>query len=349
MKKLIFSLSFFCIQMVVHAQNYDIRFNRTSVNCQSRQVCYDVQLRPNGSTTFNLGGQNYRIYYDASKASYISGSSVLPSQYGSFTLNQDIQNVNADATNGPLTFEATLSFLNYSIDLNDTQNGGIVLPANQWTSTSNLCFTVTNDVINNASTCLEAIWGRDGLTNTYGTAFVEVSRWVTSNNTTNSSGILYDDLNSGDGDAACFNIACAPPSGITVSDVSVNENAGQATVQICIATATSQNVTVNVSTANSSAATGLDYTGFSNILATITAGQTCTTVNVPILDDNIYEGNETFNVNISNPSSNATISDGTAVVTIVDNEAIPSLSINSASVNENVGSTSLTLNYAIGI
>ena len=331
----------FCIVLGVSAQNYDIRFNRTSINCSTRQVCYDVQLRPNGSTNFNLAGQNYRIYYNSSVASYQSGTSVLPSQYGAYTVVQDIQGANADAVNGALPFEATLGFLNYFMDLNDTQNGGIYLPAGQWTTTSNLCFTVTQETIDNPNVCVEAVWAREGLTDPYATAFVEVSRWVSTNNTTNSVGVIYEDLSSSSGDQACFNIACAVSS-ITVSDITVNEDAGVAGVQVCIGAAAAQNVTVSLATSNGTALSGSDYTT-TNTVVTIPAGQTCTVVNIPIVNDNVYEGTETFNVTLTSPSSNATIADPTGTVTILDNETIPTLSINDITVNENVGTTNLTI------
>ena len=189
MRYLYFSILLLLLPLFALSQNYDIRFNRSSINCSSRQVCYDVQLRPNGPVNFNLAGQNYRIFYNSALASYVSGVSTLPAQYQGFTLVQDVQDVNADAVNGPLSFEATLGFLNYAMDLNDVQNGGIFLPENQWTSTSTLCFVVEQTVIDNPGTCLEFVWAREGLTDDYATAFVEVSRWISSNNTTNSMGV----------------------------------------------------------------------------------------------------------------------------------------------------------------
>lgn len=345
MKNLMLSMGLIFMALVVtKAQDYDIRFNRSSVNCQTRQVCYDVQLRPSGSS-FNLAGQNYRLFYDGSKASYISGTSLLPGQYQGFTLVQDVQNQNADATNGALNFEATLSFLNYGMDLNDTQNGGILLPAGQWTTTSNLCFTVTQDVVNNPNVCIEAVWARAALTSQYATAYVEISKWLSPNNTTNAVPNQYIDLNASSGDQACLNIACAPVAlpTISVSNLTANENGGSASVQVCLSTASSTPVTVTLNTSNGTATSSSDYVAISNAVVTIPAGQLCTPVNIPILDDNTAEGNETFTITISNPSSNATLGTSTATVTIADNEGIPSLSINSLSINENAGTANLTV------
>lgn len=345
MKNLMLSICLIFMALVVtKAQDYDIRFNRSSVNCQTRQVCYDVQLRPSGSS-FNLAGQNYRIYYDGSKASWVSGTSLLTDQYQGFTLVQNVQNVDASATNGLLSFDATLSFLNYAMDLNDSQNGGINLPVGQWTTTSNLCFTVTQAVVDNPNVCIEAVWAREALTSQYATAYVEVSKWLSTNNTTNAVPNQYIDLNASSGDQACLNIACAPVSlpTISVSNLAANENGGNASVQVCLSAASTTPVTVTLNTSNGTAFAGSDYTAVSNTTVTIPAGQLCTTLNVAILDDNLAEGNETFTVTLSNPSANATLGTSTATVTVVDNEGVPSLSINSISINENDGTAGLTV------
>ena len=321
MKNIFLGLLLLFVVLNLNAQNYDVRFNRTSVNCQTRQVCYDVQIRPNGATPFYLAGQNWRIYWDATKATFVSGTSVLPTPlYTPYTQVQLVQNANADATNGPLGFEANFGFLNYFMDLNDTNNGGIVLPAGVWTSTSNLCFTVAQAVIDNPNTCIEMVFGRESLTAPYATAYVEVSRWLSAGATTNSVGVLYDDMDSMDGDQACFDVACAI-SGISIADVTVNEDAGNATVQVCIPAATTAPVTVTLNTSNGTATTPQDYTAQSNVLVTIPAGQTCTSVTIPITDDTINEAGESFNVTLTNPSANAAISDGSSTVSIIDNDA----------------------------
>jgi uncharacterized protein YcfL len=105
---------------------------------------------------------------------------------------------------------------------------------------------------------------------------------------------------------------------ITVSDISVNESTGTASANVCINQASNQAVTVQYNTTNGSAQSGLDYTGV-NGTATIPAGQTCTTIQVPIIDDNQNEPNEVFTINLFNPQ-NGTIVDGQGTVTILDND-----------------------------
>jgi hypothetical protein len=325
-------------------QNYDTRFQLSTINCETNQVCYNVQLKPNGSGNFNLAGQNYRIFYNSSIASYTSGQSLLPAPYGEYTVVQNVQGANAGDMNGPLEFEATLGFLNYAIDLNDTQNGGIMLPSNEWTSTSNLCFRVDDEVLKDINACMVLVWGRSGLTDMYATAFVEVSRWVSANNTTSSVGIRYDDLDSGDGASSCLVLQCRP-NAISISDVTVNETAGNAQIDVCISAELSEDITVNITTSDSTAKTSDDYAALTNAVVIIPSGQTCTSVLIPIINDTISETSEIFKVILSNPSSNASIRNGYAKVTINDDEAIPTVSIQDVTVNEdeNVARISICL------
>jgi protocatechuate 3,4-dioxygenase beta subunit len=110
----------------------------------------------------------------------------------------------------------------------------------------------------------------------------------------------------------------APLPSLSINDITVNENAGTATLQICASAPAATNITVQYSTANGSALSGADYTT-TNGTATILAGSTCTVVIIPIVDDNVNEPTESFTVNLSNPGG-GTIADNQGVVTILDND-----------------------------
>ncbi len=79
-------------------------------------------------------------------------------------------------------------------------------------------------------------------------------------------------------------------------------------------------VNVTYATANGSAIAGDDYVTASG--TTFTPGQTTLTVFVRTLDDVVYEGTETFVVNLSNPVG-AIIADTQGVGTIFDNDTAP--------------------------
>lgn len=215
MKTLRAILVIFCL-LFIHElwaiQEFDIRLKVDNIECQSRQVCYLVQLRSPNGQGWNLAGQNYRLFYDASVASYINGSAtslLSNTRYSNVLLTADIQNVDASAFDGDLKFENTLSFLNYSIDLMNLSNGGVNLPANgDWVNTSKLCFEVSQELIDNPSRCFEAVWARMGRTDGYATAFIEVSQWLSTNSTTAALGKVFDDLDATDGAGSCITSSC---------------------------------------------------------------------------------------------------------------------------------------------
>ena len=132
-------------------RQFDVSFGIDTIDCSSRQICYFTQVRSGDGSAWNLAGQNYRIFYDASMASYIDGSAeriLNPDQYSDILLTADFQNVDASGFPGDLPFKATLGFLNYSVDLMNLTNGGIDLPSGgDFMPTTRLCFEVTQEVI----------------------------------------------------------------------------------------------------------------------------------------------------------------------------------------------------------
>ena len=130
---------------------------------------------------------------------------------------------------------------------------------------------------------------------------------------------------------------------ISVANVSVGESDGVATLTLSLNFPhdTSTDVTVEVRTADGTAIAGADYTSVSTTV-TILGGETSVTVDVTILGDVLFEGNETFTVILSNPA-NANIFDDTATVTILDDDPKPVLSIADISVGEADGNAVLTV------
>jgi Ca2+-binding RTX toxin-like protein len=77
---------------------------------------------------------------------------------------------------------------------------------------------------------------------------------------------------------------------------------------------------VDYATADIGATAGLDYTATTGTL-TIAVGQRSAVIDVPILDDTLIEGNETFALDLSNPSGGASIGTARGLGTIVDDDA----------------------------
>lgn len=95
---------------------------------------------------------------------------------------------------------------------------------------------------------------------------------------------------------------------ITISSPTVNENAGSASVQVCIPAPAATTLVYQYTTANGSAISGSDYTGGSGTV-TIPAGQTCGTISIPILNDATGESDENFTVSIGSVTGTVTITD----------------------------------------
>ena len=102
----------------------------------------------------------------------------------------------------------------------------------------------------------------------------------------------------------------------------VGEAAGSVLVTILrTGTSLAGNVSVAYTTGNGSALSGLDYTATTGTV-TFGAGQTSRTVSIPVLNDTLVEGNETFTFTLSGPSGGASLgTPDTALVTIKSEDA----------------------------
>ncbi|MBP6188517.1 MAG: type I secretion C-terminal target domain-containing protein, partial [Azonexus sp.] len=154
---------------------------------------------------------------------------------------------------------------------------------------------------------------------------------VTSGNTANGSATGTASITDND-----------PTPSFSINDITVNEAAGTATFTVTLSAASGQATSVNWGLSNGTALAGSDYTTNSGIL-NFAPGVTTQTITVAILNDTprVYEGSETFNVNLS-AAVNATIADNQGVGSIVDNgtggggtdDDRPTLSIDSPTVGE---------------
>jgi hypothetical protein len=100
-------------------------------------------------------------------------------------------------------------------------------------------------------------------------------------------------------------------------------------------------VTATYTTANGSAFAPDDYTAATGTV-TVPAGSTSAVVDIAVVGDGLYEGNETFTVTLSQPV-NASLGVAGATGTILDDDAPPVVSVAPASVQEgDSGTTNIT-------
>jgi hypothetical protein len=131
----------------------------------------------------------------------------------------------------------------------------------------------------------------------------------------------------------------------TIDDASVSESGGLLTFMVNISQALDVNVTLNVTfTDGTATGGGVDYTGTTQQV-TFLAGQTQKLIQVPIQDDSIVEGSETFNAALSLASSvggrSVDVSD-TATGTILDDD-VAAFTLSSSSALENAGVLTINL------
>jgi len=124
---------------------------------------------------------------------------------------------------------------------------------------------------------------------------------------------------------------------------SVNENAGSATVAATLSEAPTVTVTVSYATSDGTALAGSDYTAISGTLA-FAPGVTSRTFSVPIINNSVFETNESLSLALSNPVNATLGSPNPATLTIVDNDSPPRVrfSASTYSVNEGAGSATIT-------
>ncbi len=136
---------------------------------------------------------------------------------------------------------------------------------------------------------------------------------------------------------------------LSISDVSLAEgNSGTtpATLTVTLSAANTHPVVVNYATTDGTANAGLDYVAASGTL-TFNPGETSKTVNVTISLDTLFEANETFFVDLSNPV-NANITQARATGAITNDDPPPSISINDSSQAEgNSGTTNFTFSVTL--
>ena len=121
-----------------------------------------------------------------------------------------------------------------------------------------------------------------------------------------------------------LNMAVFPAGALqfTLANFSVDEADGNATIDVTRINGSSGEVTVQFATSDGTAVAGTDYVAVSQVLS-FADGETSQTVSIPILADNLDEGNRTVNLTLSNPTGDAVLGDpASALLTIEDDDEV---------------------------
>lgn len=136
---------------------------------------------------------------------------------------------------------------------------------------------------------------------------------------------------------------------LAIGDITIVEGTGgitHAELTVSLSAASSETITVRFETANGSAVAGDDFLATSGTL-TFTPGTVSRTIAVAVTGDSLFEGDESFTVDLP-MATNATISRRTASVTIRDDETSPGIAIGSAAIDEgNAGTKAVSLTVTL--
>ena len=127
------------------------------------------------------------------------------------------------------------------------------------------------------------------------------------------------------------------PAIISLSgDSSVNEDNGPATYTISLDKASDTDTVVTYEVQNQTTDSD-DFTGATTATVTIPAGQLSVVVEVGINDDGVYEGDENYNVVITEVTGSAELgNDDTVNTVIIDKDMMPSISVDDVTVSESL-------------
>ena len=139
-----------------------------------------------------------------------------------------------------------------------------------------------------------------------------------------------------------INSISEPSPTITVTNISILENVQTASITINLSKASPNEISFDYITSDISATASDDYAQTIGQLI-IPTDDTTATIEIPIIDDTLFEGNETFSVKFDN-ATNATLQTSEITITIQDNEtALPILSVTDFTVDESTSSAIATL------
>lgn len=131
----------------------------------------------------------------------------------------------------------------------------------------------------------------------------------------------------------------------SLESVTVTEgNSTVATLTVVLSGPSNEAVSIDYGTADDTAVAGSDYQAVSGTL-NFNPGEISKTIEIPIVDDGINEGDEAFKVSLSNPVGVA-LANESAIVNITNDDLPPELSINSIEVAEASGTGSVTVSLS---
>lgn len=176
------------------ASDLSLRFSQAHVDNNKNELYVNVKVKYSEKGNLVLAGQNYRFYYDSEVLDLKedeSTSKLSGDVYGDLIFESHIKGIDAAKVRN-LKFDDNLGFANFSIDLTDSEKGGLKIKEKDgWVAVATLKFEIKEE-----QRAYDIVWGREDLTGAYATAFVEMAEWEGANKLGTINIINYGDLTS---------------------------------------------------------------------------------------------------------------------------------------------------------
>ncbi|MEI6180430.1 MAG: Calx-beta domain-containing protein [Chloroflexales bacterium] len=150
-----------------------------------------------------------------------------------------------------------------------------------------------------------------------------------------------------------FSATATPTVTVSAATQTVSENAGTTVVTVTLSAPVTETVTVGYATSDGTAVAPTDYTPVSGTL-TFAPSELSKTITVPLVNDTLAEGDETFSVTLLTPPNAMLSTPMSSVVTIAANDggvSLPTLAVNAATqtVSESVGTALITVTLSTAV
>ena len=274
---------------------------------------FNVTLsNPTGATLPTFPGAQINIAVDESPPTASMANVTVDEGAGTMTLTLNLSHESSRNTSYETTTSGVGGTATQGADYENFLSGGearITVPAGDTQAT--LDIAITDDTAAESSETITIRWDNDP---------TGVSKGDATPATINFTGTITDN-----------------DSGVqlTIQDASADESNSSIFFTIDSSETLTQDVTFDYSTSigASDSAEADDFDPASALSHTLEAGSVRGLIDIDLNDDNVYEGDETFTVTISNPV-NASIADATATGTITDDETQPTLEVYETSATE---------------
>jgi hypothetical protein len=134
----------------------------------------------------------------------------------------------------------------------------------------------------------------------------------------------------------------------SASTYSIDESVGVVELTLLRSAGTAGEVQVDYSTADGSAVAGADYTAASGTVTFADGDAAPKTVQIAVIDDTLYEAEETFTVSLTAISGGTLATPATAAISVVDDDPLPAYSISGQVTADGVGLADVAMTSAEG-